>query len=213
MLHLLTLWLLALPIGSFEYSNDYTTWHTEHWRQYLSHLVGVDNAQGLEIGCYEGRSTIWLEQHIFTGKDAHMTCVEVSTKQLELVRRNIDAAGLTGEVVALYGPSQHVLRGLPINHYDFVYVDGCHLAHCALADLVNAYLVTKPGGLIMIDDLSMGRVWRAFAAFVRVFTEPDPDDQHVVLEVLEVRRHRRATDMQPGVSILRKVGEPYHDRP
>ena len=41
---------------------------------------------------------------------------------------------------------------LATESYDFVYVDGCHLATCAIADIILSWDLLKTGGILIIDD-------------------------------------------------------------
>jgi predicted O-methyltransferase YrrM len=52
--------------------------------------------------------------------------------------------------------SQIEMRKLPLESFDFIYIDGSHMAEDVLEDAVLAWRLLKPGGLIIFDDY----VWR-----------------------------------------------------
>jgi hypothetical protein len=41
-----------------------------------------------------------------------------------------------------------------IGAFDVVHVDGGHSLECITSDMASAYLLTRPGGLIIVDDIN-----------------------------------------------------------
>jgi predicted O-methyltransferase YrrM len=141
----------ATPDYSFHF--DWTSSNEKIWRRHLAGLVGKPGVQGLEIGCFEGRSTIWFAENILTAPTAHMTCIDVFSGNMEeRFDHNIAVSPVPQKVTKLKGYSQDVLRGLEYDTYDFIYIDGCHLASCVLTDIVMAWDLLKPGAMIIFDD-------------------------------------------------------------
>jgi predicted O-methyltransferase YrrM len=66
--------------------------------------------------------------------------------------RNIEAAGLRDRVEKKSGSSQVVLRTLPLESYDYIYIDGSHLAPDVLEDTILCFRLVKVGGIITFDD-------------------------------------------------------------
>jgi predicted O-methyltransferase YrrM len=56
------------------------------------------------------------------------------------------------QVTKIKGYSQEALRQLPLNHYDFIYVDGSHVVSDVLEDAVLAFRLLKSGGIMIFDD-------------------------------------------------------------
>jgi hypothetical protein len=48
--------------------------------------------------------------------------------------------------------SQEVLRKLPLNSFDIIYIDGSHIASDVLEDVVLSWRLLKTGGIIIFDD-------------------------------------------------------------
>ena len=68
-------------------------------------------------------------------------------------RENYSAAvSGTAKVTKVKGPSQHVLRGLPLQLFDLVYIDASHLAPNVLTDAVLCWELLKDGGMLIFDD-------------------------------------------------------------
>jgi len=132
---------------------DWTSGQEVVWRTHLASIVGKPGAQGLEIGCFEGRSTIWFAENILTDPTAHMTCIDVFSGHMEeRFDHNIAVSPVSQKITKIKGYSQDVLRGLEYDTYDFIYIDGCHLASCVLTDIVMAWDLLKTGAVIIFDD-------------------------------------------------------------
>ena len=127
------------------------------------YVAPLSPADSLEIGCYEGRASVWLMEHsltnltvidTFKGSDEHDAQFE--TTMLKRFEENIEPH--KERVVIKVGTSQHFLREIPIaGQYDFIYIDGAHYAMNALEDAVLAFPLLKEGGIMIFDDYTWGR--------------------------------------------------------
>lgn len=144
----------------YHFTTDWTSYNEERWNKTLGHLVGQADAKGLEIGAYEGRSSIWFLNNILTGEGAKLTCLDLFEGAYEAAwgpfedkfDHNLSVAGLSERVVKVKGSSHRELRKLTPGSYDFIYIDGCHMSACALNDLCLAWPLLKPGGILIFDD-------------------------------------------------------------
>jgi predicted O-methyltransferase YrrM len=151
--------------GGMRFSNDLVSAFAPAWKQDLAHLVGKP-ARFLEVGSAEGQSATWLCEHVLTHDDAGITCVDTFDMSGQPVAptaerartlesqfdANVAASGRAHKIDKRIGRSQEVLRGLPLAHYDFIYIDGSHVPRDVLEDAVLAYRLVKPGGLMTFDD-------------------------------------------------------------
>jgi hypothetical protein len=48
------------------FTEDWTTPHAELWMKHLGHLRGIPDSHAIEIGSFEGKSTIWFLKNILT---------------------------------------------------------------------------------------------------------------------------------------------------
>jgi len=110
-------------------------------------------AHFLEIGSFEGASAIWLMQNVLTHPESTMTCVDDNSlgRQPQMLR-NLRTAGFEARTRLHWINSHEIRSHVPDNRFDFVYVDGSHAAPSVMFDVVNAYLIVKPGGLVGCDD-------------------------------------------------------------
>ena len=134
----------------------------------------------MEIGSYEGRSACWIMQHLLTGKDSRLICVE-PFQEYEEQERNFDyntrVAGCADKVVKLRGRSQQVLPFLAEESFDFIYVDGSHMTWNVLQDAAMCWRLVRPKGILVFDDyehplfpdsfdMSAGPAIRAFLSLI-----------------------------------------------
>jgi predicted O-methyltransferase YrrM len=163
----------------YKFTADFTAPWADSWKKHLEVFAGKPDLHGLEIGCFEGRSTIWFLENVLTHPTSHMTCIDVFPKHIEeLFDHNMEVSGLSSRVTKLKGYSQDVLRTLDYDSIDFAYVDGCHLASCVLTDAVLIWDLLRTGGVLIFDDYWWGmrrppieRPKLAIDAFLKIFSD------------------------------------------
>lgn len=159
-----------LSEGGYRFTNDFFSWNIPDWQRSLGHLAGRRDLFFLEVGSYEGKSACWLLQHILTDESSRLTCVDVFDQQKsqgvydttgldsasmsseDRFDHNIQQTGAQYRVVKIKGFSGVILRTLPRLAYDFIYIDGSHIARDVLEDAVLAWPLLKIRGLITFDD-------------------------------------------------------------
>lgn len=152
------------------YTQDWFDRCIPSWSKYLGSFKGVPNLTFLEVGSYEGRSTCWLMDNILTDPSSSILCFDlfdgcslqgVWSKELydrynmtEVFNNFLNNTAEYGDRVQAYvGISQELLRGLgPDPLFDFIYIDGSHIASDVLEDGVLAFRLLNPGGVMIFDD-------------------------------------------------------------
>lgn len=164
--------------GRFVFSSDWVNGRLTNRIAELGHLRDVPGARGLEVGSFEGRSAIWFIESVLTAPDARLTCIDLFPEQVDQhFDHNIEAAGIAGKIDKITGSSQTVLRGLPLESFDFAYIDGCHRATCTIADIVLTWDLLKTGGIMILDDYGLsgaegtGIPRPAIDAFVSIYAD------------------------------------------
>lgn len=170
----------------FKFTVDFLSPTVErHWREDLAPLAGVAGTQAIEVGCLEGRATLWLLANVLTGHNSHITCIDTfdfegqgvaESSPIELFHaedsiesrfdRNIALAGESNRVTKMVGRSQEILRKLPVENFDFIYIDGSHGTADVLEDGVVAWRLLKRGGLLTFDDYQ----WRSHGDQERLYS-------------------------------------------
>lgn len=145
----------------------------------------------LEIGSYEGQSSVWIIENMLT-KIGTLICVDtweggedhqgIDFKAVEdRFEANIKKAKQGDQkIYKVKGKSVSGLATCITGQYafDFIYIDGSHIAKDVLTDACMAWPMLKKGGLMVFDDYMWGdtrdilhRPKLAIDAFVNIFAE------------------------------------------
>ncbi|ORA33347.1 hypothetical protein BST20_22530 [Mycobacterium branderi] len=123
----------------------------------------VDPLRILEIGSWEGRSSLFLLTYFTQG---HLTAVDTwagidyylynatpDARDLE-ARFDGNLAPCAARLTKRKGSSLHVLPQLldEQQEFDLIYVDGSHFADDVLMDGITAWRLLKQGGIMIFDD-------------------------------------------------------------
>ena len=114
----------------------------------------------LEIGSFEGMSTIWMLENILTEERSQIFCIDAWAEWTgdAFVRfvSNISKTGLKDKVHIVKGDSSEELRIFPKEYFDFIYVDGNHDEKAVIKDAIGSFRILKKGGIIAFDDYLLG---------------------------------------------------------
>jgi predicted O-methyltransferase YrrM len=132
------------------FNHDYTSHFAEQWTSVLGQYTDVPNVRGMEIGCFEGRSTRWFVENILTGENSKLICVD-PWPQPNFLDNLTDIAD---KIRYFKVPSMKLLRNgtFELETLDFLYIDGDHSAPAVLEDGVLGFGLLKPGGILIFDD-------------------------------------------------------------
>ena len=137
----------------------------ESWCATFSKLFDrADPARILEIGSWEGRSTLFLLTYFTQG---HLTAVDTWAGSTQVYQYNATAdlgdletrfdanlAPCAARLTKRKGSSLEVLPQLleERQKFDVIYVDGSHFADDVLIDAINAWRLLEQGGILIFDD-------------------------------------------------------------
>jgi predicted O-methyltransferase YrrM len=154
-------------MSEYEFTQDWFNWAPEVWNQLTPHLSGIAGKRNfLEIGSFEGRSSVWIAENMMQDGD-HLRCIDtweggeehggedMGTVE-ERFRANLVVATQkfpdrlifqskgtsTARLAQLHGKTM----------FDFIYIDGSHLAKDVMTDACMAWPLLKPKGLMVFDD-------------------------------------------------------------
>ena len=148
----------------------------------------------LEIGCYEGRATVWLLGNILIHETARIDCLDVfvdldspSTDKRPRIEtsditsgyesrfdHNIKTDPGCSKVRKIKAASQEALRSLELYCYDAIYIDGSHTTCDVLEDAVLAFRLLRAGGVMIFDDYEWKGSNRASGDNPHCCCTPDP---------------------------------------
>jgi hypothetical protein len=155
---------LGLNRDGYNFSSDWFTKKSPAWAEALKDFAGKPDVQYLEVGVYEGRAVAWMLENILTHPTSHVTGIDIFIGELsqgsfdfvqdslEIYENNAIAAGGEGRLTTYADFSQNILRKLPSNSYDIIYVDGGHSGKVVLEDAVLSFRLLKVGGVMIFDD-------------------------------------------------------------
>ena len=159
----------------YRFTNDWFTQNLPGLGKVLGPRRRITNI--LEIGAYEGRSTVWFVENVLARRAPgrivaidnwcagtfsnhvvdHRDAEALFDHNIALCRKKFPAISIekirldSGEALPML-----LARG-EAGRFDFVYVDGAHDAATVLSDLVLAFKLTRVDGLIACDDY----LWQA----------------------------------------------------
>jgi SAM-dependent methyltransferase len=133
----------------------------KNFEKHLKIYSGLDNRRFLEIGCFEGAATSWTLKNILTGNNSAITVVDTFEGSIEH-KGKVELSNLKNrffeniqdykdKVNVIVGKSQDVLRNYR-GQFDFIYVDGSHLAFDVLQDAILVFDLLKYNGILAFDD-------------------------------------------------------------
>ena len=155
------------------FTQDWFSTHIESWR-WIFQTIGwnADEPKTIvEVGSFEGRSTIWSLQNLLHHPSSTIYCIDTFQGSVEHEAGGSHEAGaidvLFDRFMANLGetpgrqkarvmrqPSQRALISLAAEgvRADFVYIDGSHAAADVLFDCVLAFQILRVGGVMICDD-------------------------------------------------------------
>lgn len=159
-------------MSEYKFTTDWFGWAPPVWSQLIKHLP--DNKKFLEIGSYEGRSSVWIIEHMMVegsklfcvdtweGGEEHKAMKTDMNPVEDLFHQNISLAQKKfpgREVFSFKSTSFETLGGMNASEsdqesFDFIYIDGSHMAKDVLTDACMAWPLLKPGGFMVFDDYS-----------------------------------------------------------
>lgn len=163
----------AVSRRGYTFSQDWFGHNIPRLRSHLGPWRDRPHLRGLEIGSWEGRSACWFLDEILTHPAAHLTCIDtfgggnehqiLNSQELHQIEarfdRNIQCSGAAHKVQKWVGTSPTALIKLQadstLKPYDFIYIDGSHLAADVLQDAVLAWPLLRVGGLMIFDDYQL----------------------------------------------------------
>jgi SAM-dependent methyltransferase len=147
----------------------YPNWFDGQKYNFETHLLdlqGKPDLQFLQIGAYTGDASIWLCQNVLNSKTSWLYDVDTWTGSDESEHSQIDFEKVFEyykERTALKATkhfrmtSDEYFANTKDIQFDFIYIDGDHVAEQVAKDAENAWKVLKPKGIMAFDDYMWGQ--------------------------------------------------------
>ena len=165
-------WIKEIASRGFKFSNGWFYGHIPRWEQ----LIPKENPRKiLEIGSYEGQSICYLIETLANGEALEIHCLDTWEGGIEHQEKGVDMslvefnfdfniklASSKKANLKIYkhkGFSDVLMPKMLVsgmkNYFDFIYIDGSHLAADVLSDAIIGFRLLKIGGLLCFDDYIM----------------------------------------------------------
>jgi len=177
-------------MSAYKFTKDWFSWSPPVWEQLIPTLPGLKDF--LEIGTYEGRAAVWIVENMMED-GGEIICVDTWEGGEEHTNGEMDGAEARFDhncvVVENKFPNRKIRKHKGSSHFslstlagwkhfDFIYIDGSHIAKDVLTDACMAWPLLKKGGIMVFDDYLWGDMSRpnhvpkpAIDAFVNIFIE------------------------------------------
>jgi predicted O-methyltransferase YrrM len=179
----------------YKFTQDWFHWAPEVWQQLIPMLP--ERKKFLEIGSFEGRSTVWIVENMMED-NGEIYCIDTwsgGEEHSELDMSEVEERfNHNRQVLMDKFAHRHITRGkgtsveqlaewlrpsvVPAQIFDFIYIDGSHIAKDVLTDACMAWPLLKTGGIMVFDDYMWGnprdilhRPKAAIDAFTTLFAE------------------------------------------
>ena len=117
----------------------------------------------LEIGCFEGLSSVFFADNFLEHPNSSLTCVDpyltvandhspfLQNKEENNFDYNISVCKHSDKITVYKITSDEFFK-TNTKHYTFIYIDGCHDPEFIKRDMENAFQVLEKGGIMWMDD-------------------------------------------------------------
>src|SRR5215813_4148165 len=122
---------VSVAPATYEFAYDSFSYNIPQFERFLGEMKGAP-CRLLEIGAHEGRSAAWLIDNIATHPSATLDTID--PYENPRLQHNLAATGQRQKVTFHAEMSAVVLRTLPLDSYDFAYIDGNHWTVNVLED-------------------------------------------------------------------------------
>lgn len=163
----------------FDFTTNWFEPKLPQWQRLIKEFATVP-VNCLEIGCFEGRSAVWILENVCVHPNSKLTTIDtfegspeftngVSKITIEVdkmesrFRSNINATGKGNQVEIIKSKSLETLiawnyvQNNSSPQFDFVYIDASHEAHSVLSDAILVWPLLKYNGIIIFDDYALRR--------------------------------------------------------
>ena len=149
--------------------------HTQTWflgseirHTLFSHLDPNSENNILEIGCFEGLSSVFFADNFLNNPKSKLTCVDpfltIPSNDHSKFLQNNEEKNFDYNISVCKNPDRITVHKITSdnffqnnkNTYNFIYIDGCHEPDFVKRDMENSFKVLEKNGIMWMDDYNMG---------------------------------------------------------
>jgi predicted O-methyltransferase YrrM len=160
-------------MSEYQFTQDWFSHNIPVWEQLVKLLP--ERKKFLEIGSFEGRSMVWTVENMMED-DGEIYCIDTWEGSEEHTNGELNGAedrfNHNRQVLMGKFERRHITRqkgtsieqlaqwltpsGVHPEIFNFIYIDGSHIAKDVLTDACMAWPLLKQGGLMVFDDYLWG---------------------------------------------------------
>jgi predicted O-methyltransferase YrrM len=148
---------------------------TQNWFNFseikkLLHLVLNPNnmINMLEIGCFEGQSSVFFSDNYLNHNESRLTCIDPflsvnNNDHSEFLQNNEEInfdhnikLSKNFDKIKIHKITSDDFFKFNNNTFDFIYIDGCHLPEYIERDMINSFNCLNKNGIMWMDDYRGG---------------------------------------------------------
>jgi predicted O-methyltransferase YrrM len=178
-------------------------WTTRAFPTWAEHLSKVRARNILEVGPFEGRSTIFFLNFF---PQSHVTCIDLFALNNEpLFDANV-VAKYPDRVIKIAGRSHPTLDALAQqpSRFDLMYIDGSHDRDDVLMDSILAWRLLAVGGILIWDDYEL------FTAMPGHFKYPDQDPKPAI-DTFMIWHGTELSVLHSGYQVIVQKTSPHYE--
>src|SRR6266542_5396428 len=150
---------------SYKFTRNWFDPHIPKWEETLGVLKTTDKINVLEVGVFEGKSTVWILDELFHNPESKLIAIDAFENTFENIlptndneatfRGNIKKSEKESRVEIIKSNYFDALNKLNYEKrikFDFIHVDGSHRACDVLANTVLSWNLLKKDGIMILDD-------------------------------------------------------------
>jgi len=151
----------------------------------FKHIEASNEQRILEIGCYEGMSSVFFADHCIDHPRSTLTCVDpflsVKNDHAALLQTNEEHRfdrNMTfckhREKIGIHKITSDEFFKKNMSTYTFIYIDGCHEVGFIQRDMENSFRRLEKNGVMWMDDYLGGdgiQIRRTMDAFVEKYKD------------------------------------------
>jgi predicted O-methyltransferase YrrM len=122
----------------------------------------------LEIGCFEGLSSVFFADNFLENPNSKLTCVDpflnIETNDhkqflLNNQEKNFDynlSVCKNSDKITIHKITSDKFFETNKNTFNFIYIDGCHEPEFIIKDMENSFKILEKNGIMWMDDYEGG---------------------------------------------------------
>ena len=145
------------------YPNWFASTAQTNFEQILTPLAGREGIHCLQLGAFTGDASVWLAQHILTGKYSTLMDVDTWAGSDEQSHAEMDFSDVRATYLSKVEPyscihsrimssTDYLIEYHAKDVFDFIYIDADHTSAGVFLDAELSWRKLKAGGIMAFDD-------------------------------------------------------------